>query len=170
MYLPIRRSLDWKSSLGDISLTVALIVLALTCYKFDVAIDECSSWHWESPAKVAKFKKNYGFLPRRNTPKLAPDEIQQHLPSLPAWRLIDDGKKMRREFVARNFVQAIKFLNGVADVAEAEGHHPDLHLTEYRTVAIEVWTHAIGGISMHDVVLAAKVDAVPVEYSKKWVE
>ena len=52
------------------------------------------------------------------------------------------------------------FLNALSAVAEAEGHHPDVHLTNYRDVRVEVTTHAIGGLSLHDFVLAAKLDAV----------
>ena len=50
-----------------------------------------------------------------------------------------------------------------AELAEAEGHHPDLHLEGYRQVWIEIWTHAIGGLSENDFILAAKIDQLPVE-------
>ena len=53
--------------------------------------------------------------------------------------------RIRREWVAKNFMAAIDFFNRVAALAEDEGHHPDLHLVGYRNVAIELWTHAIGG-------------------------
>ena len=51
----------------------------------------------------------------------------------------------------------------VARLAEEEGHHPDLHLEGYRNVAIEIWTHAIGGLSENDFILAAKIDRLPVK-------
>ena len=54
-------------------------------------------------------------------------------------------------------------------MAEAEGHHPDLHLTNFRDVSITVSTHVVGGITQPDIILAAKLDAVPVEYSPKWL-
>ena len=57
----------------------------------------------------------------------------------------------------------LRFFQAVAEVAEAEGHHPDLHLVGYRNVAIEIWTHAIGGLSVNDFILAAKIDGLPVE-------
>jgi 4a-hydroxytetrahydrobiopterin dehydratase len=57
----------------------------------------------------------------------------------------------------------MRFFNSVADVAESEGHHPDLHIVGYRNVAIEIWTHAIGGLSDNDFILAAKIDQLPVE-------
>jgi 4a-hydroxytetrahydrobiopterin dehydratase len=50
----------------------------------------------------------------------------------------------------------------VAKVAEQDGHHPDLHLEGYRNVWIELWTHAIGGLSENDFILAAKIDQLPV--------
>ena len=64
---------------------------------------------------------------------------------------------------------AIEFFGRVAEVAEAEGHHPDLHLTTFRDVSVTVSTHAVGGLTRPDVILAAKLDAVPVEYSPKWL-
>jgi 4a-hydroxytetrahydrobiopterin dehydratase len=60
----------------------------------------------------------------------------------------------------------MKFFDAVARAAEAENHHPDLHLTGYRNVAIELWTHAIGGLSENDFILAAKIDRLPVEEKK----
>ena len=59
------------------------------------------------------------------------------------------------------------FLTAVADVAEAQGHHPDLHLTNYRDVSLSLVTHALGGLSTADFALAAKLDALPVDYSPK---
>ena len=63
----------------------------------------------------------------------------------------------------------MKFLNAVSDLAEEEGHHPDIHLTNWRNCRIELTTHAIGGLSMPDLVMAAKIDALPVVYSPKWM-
>ena len=60
----------------------------------------------------------------------------------------------------------IKFFNAVAELAEDEGHHPDLHLEGYRNVWIELWTHAIGGLSENDFILAAKIDELPIEVKK----
>jgi 4a-hydroxytetrahydrobiopterin dehydratase len=55
------------------------------------------------------------------------------------------------------------FFNKVAEIAEEDGHHPDLHIEGYRNVSIELWTHAIGGLSENDFILAAKIDEVPVD-------
>jgi len=59
-------------------------------------------------------------------------------------------------------MSALEFFNHVAALAEEEGHHPDLHLVGYRNVAIELWTHAIGGLSENDFILAAKIDQLPI--------
>ena len=62
-----------------------------------------------------------------------------------------------------NFVAGMRFFDEVAKVAEDDGHHPDLHIVGYRNVSIELWTHAIGGLSENDFILAAKIDQLPVE-------
>ena len=91
------------------------------------------------------------------------EEAQRLLADLPGWELTDDGIRIRREWVAKNFVAAMDFFNRVTEVAEDEGHHPDLHLVGYRNVAIELWTHAIGGLSENDFITAAKIDDLPIE-------
>jgi 4a-hydroxytetrahydrobiopterin dehydratase len=63
----------------------------------------------------------------------------------------------------------LSFFNLASQIAEAEGHHPDLHLTNYREVRVVLSTHAVGGLTLPDLVLAAKLDALPVEYSPKWL-
>ena len=75
---------------------------------------------------------------------------------VPAWIVIDD-KKISRGFKFNHFNQAIFFVNKVADLAEAEGHHPDIHIF-YNKVSLELSTHAIGGLSENDFILATKID------------
>jgi 4a-hydroxytetrahydrobiopterin dehydratase len=91
-------------------------------------------------------------------PTLSPEQVKANLAALPQWGLSDDGKLIRRKWKFKDFVTAMDFLQRVGRVAEDEGHHPDLHLTGYRQVAIEITTHAIGGLSENDFVLAAKID------------
>jgi len=86
----------------------------------------------------------------------------QLLQQVDGWELAEGGRKIRRRWNVRNFVAGIEFLNDVADLAEQEGHHPDVHLTGYRDVTIELTTHAIGGLSENDFILAAKIDELPV--------
>jgi 4a-hydroxytetrahydrobiopterin dehydratase len=95
-------------------------------------------------------------------PPLTPDQVQAHLAAVPQWRLTADGKRLRREWRVRDFLTALDFFQRVGQLAEAEDHHPDLHLTGYRQVAIEIWTHAVGGLTMNDFILAAKIDTLPV--------
>jgi len=85
-------------------------------------------------------------------------EAEEQLEGLSRWRLTDEGLKIRKDWRMKDFAAGMEFLNRVAQVAEEEGHHPDLHLESYRHVWIETWTHAIGGLSENDFILAAKID------------
>ena len=96
-------------------------------------------------------------------PPVPVDEVNRLLESLPGWKLTDDGQRIRREWVAKNFMAAIDFFNRVAELAEDEGHHPDLHLVGYRNAALELWTHAIGGLSENDFITAAKINQLSIE-------
>jgi 4a-hydroxytetrahydrobiopterin dehydratase len=90
----------------------------------------------------------------------------QYLAAVPNWKLTADGQRIRREWRVKDFATALDFFNRVGQIAEAEDHHPDLHLTGYRNVAIELSTHAIGGLSENDFILASKIDTLPVELKK----
>jgi len=95
--------------------------------------------------------------------KLTKNQAEQQLSELPGWKLTHQGERISRKWVVKNFLSALRFFNDVAGISEAEGHHPDLHLSGYRNVEIEIWTHAIGGLSENDFILAAKIDQLPVE-------
>src|SRR5262245_22421538 len=99
-------------------------------------------------------------------PALTADEIKKLHPGIAQWLVSADGKSLRREWRVKDFPTALDFFRRVGDVAEAEGHHPDLHLTGYRNVAIELSTHAVGGLTENDFILAAKIDQLPVELKK----
>lgn len=90
-------------------------------------------------------------------PRLGPAEVARLLPQVPAWQVADDGRKIARRFVFDDFAAAMKFVNRLADLAEAEGHHPDFAV-KYGVVDVTVYTHAIGGLSDNDFILAAKID------------
>ena len=96
-------------------------------------------------------------------PKLTPAESTAQLMKLAGWTITHNGERIRKEWLVKNFMAGMKFFSNVAEVAEAEGHHPDLHLEGYRNVWIEIWTHAIGGLSENDFILAAKIDKLPVK-------
>ena len=93
--------------------------------------------------------------------KLSPEQVRQRLGTLDGWRLTDDGQRIRKDWKMRNFRAGMALLNRVAELAETQGHHPDLHLEQYRHVSIAIWTHAIGGLSELDFVLAAQIDQLP---------
>lgn len=94
------------------------------------------------------------------------DEAKSQLARLPGWYLTHDGQRIRKDWTVKNFMAGMNFFNQVAQVAEADGHHPDIHLWGYRNAWIELWTHAIGGLSENDFILAAKIDQIPVELKK----
>jgi 4a-hydroxytetrahydrobiopterin dehydratase len=95
--------------------------------------------------------------------RLKPDQAATLLAQVPAWKFSADGGRIRREWLVKDFAAGLDFFRRVGDLAEDEGHHPDLHLESYRRVAIEVWTHAAGGLTENDFILAAKIDELPVE-------
>jgi 4a-hydroxytetrahydrobiopterin dehydratase len=99
-------------------------------------------------------------------PALSSEQVYEHLRALPQWRRSDDGRSIRREWRVKDFPTALDFFARVGQVAETEDHHPDLHLTGYRNVAIELSTHAVGGLTENDFILAAKIDQLPVELKK----
>jgi len=91
------------------------------------------------------------------------EQAVEQLASLPGWSLTHEGQRIRKDWKVKNFMAAMGFFNRCADIAEADGHHPDLHIEGYRNASIEIWTHAIGGLSENDFILAAKIDQLPVE-------
>ena len=88
---------------------------------------------------------------------LLPQEAQDLLGKLDDWSLIDDAHLLMKQFMFANFVQTMKFVNEVARLAEEEQHHPEMNIA-YDSVTIELTTHAIGGLSENDFILAAKID------------
>lgn len=90
-------------------------------------------------------------------PPLSSDQIQKYLGQLKnLWKVVE-SKKIRFEFRFKNFKEAMSFVNKVAKIAEAEGHHPNI-LIYYNKVIIESTTHVIGGLSENDFILAAKIE------------
>ena len=115
---------------------------------------------------TAELTKKHCQACESGVPSLTFEQIQGHLPAVPDWRMTTDGKRLRREWRVKDFTTALDFFRRVGELAEAEGHHPDLHLTGYRNVVIELSTHAVGGLTENDFILAAKIDQLPVELKK----
>ena len=88
---------------------------------------------------------------------LSESHVQELLPQVPEWVL--EESKLKREFKFKNFVQAMEFVNKVAEIAEGEGHHPDISI-HYNRVSLELYTHAINGLHENDFILAAKVNEI----------
>jgi len=88
------------------------------------------------------------------------------LAKVPGWQLNSDAKQISREYAMKNFMAAVNFMQKIADVAEAENHHPDLHLTGYRKLRVDLSTHALGGLSENDFILAAKINELPADLKK----
>ena len=89
-------------------------------------------------------------------PPLAAGEVSRLLRELTGWTAVDNhhlSKTMRFP----DFVQALAYVNRIGELAEAEGHHPNLFLT-WGEVRIDIWTHKIDGLTESDFVLAAKID------------
>jgi len=97
---------------------------------------------------------------------MALKDAKKILSKLRGWKLVK-GRALRQELLMQDFSAAIEFIHAIAQTAESEGHHPDLHLTGYRKLAIELSTHAIGGLSFNDFILAAKIDAMPRKLKKR---
>ncbi len=93
------------------------------------------------------------------TKPLESAKVEQLLTEVPDWHL--DGTQIVRDFLFRDFQAALDWIVAAGAIAEAEGHHPDFHLTGYRKLQVRLSTHAIGGLSDNDFILAAKLDQVP---------
>uniref|UniRef100_A0A5B6ZMZ3 4a-hydroxytetrahydrobiopterin dehydratase n=1 Tax=Davidia involucrata TaxID=16924 RepID=A0A5B6ZMZ3_DAVIN len=88
------------------------------------------------------------------------------IPQVPEWNLVNEGStlKLHRSWKVKSFAKGLEFFQVVADVAEAEGHHPDLHLVGWNNVKIDIWTHSVGGLTENDFILAAKINGLKLEH------
>ncbi|XP_047947913.1 pterin-4-alpha-carbinolamine dehydratase 2, mitochondrial isoform X1 [Salvia hispanica] len=84
------------------------------------------------------------------------------LKRVPGWNLVkeNDSWKLHQSWKVKTFAKGMEFLRLVADVAEGEGHHPDLHLVGWNNIKIDIWTHAVGGLTENDFILAAKINGL----------
>lgn len=90
-------------------------------------------------------------------PPLGDAEVAKFLKDVPKWKR--DGKKIERDFRFKDFVENMAFVNRIAQVAESEGHHPDLTI-HYNQLKVTLWTHAVSGLTENDFIVAAKIDAL----------
>jgi 4a-hydroxytetrahydrobiopterin dehydratase len=85
-------------------------------------------------------------------------KIREYQQVVPGWKA-DPRPRLVRQFRFKDFKEAMEFVNRMAAIAEAEGHHPDFFV-HWNEVKVELWTHATGGLHLNDFILAAKIDGV----------
>ena len=89
-------------------------------------------------------------------PPLDDAEVQERLLDVVDWR-VEDGKLVR-DIQSRTFKQVLALVNRIGELAESEGHHPDLWIHDWNRLQIHLWTHSIGGLSLNDFILSAKIN------------
>jgi 4a-hydroxytetrahydrobiopterin dehydratase len=96
---------------------------------------------------------------RGGVPPLTPEEVEEFRLQVPDWEVRDEARRIERTFRSRNFAEAFALVQRVGDLAEAEGHHPDISFGwGYATVSLQ--TKKIKGLHENDFIMAAKVDAI----------
>jgi len=85
------------------------------------------------------------------------EEIQKLLPQVPDWSVDREGKHLSKQYAFKDFAEAMAFANKIADIAEAEDHHPDLTVA-WGKVGVDLSTHSVGGLSENDFIVAAKIE------------
>ncbi|KAF3785622.1 putative pterin-4-alpha-carbinolamine dehydratase [Nymphaea thermarum] len=90
------------------------------------------------------------------------ESASELIKKVPGWNLQNESGvlKLHKSWTVKTFIKGLEFFQMVANVAEAEGHHPDLHLVGWNNVKIDIWTHSVGGLTENDFILAAKIDAL----------
>ena len=88
---------------------------------------------------------------------LSPEQISFFHEQITDWAVFNN-KEIEKRFGFKNFKEALAFVNRVGEVAEKEQHHPDIFLYSWNKVKIKLSTHAIGGLSENDFIVASKID------------
>jgi 4a-hydroxytetrahydrobiopterin dehydratase len=84
-------------------------------------------------------------------------ELQSALPSLHGWT--KNGIAIERKYEFKDFVEAMEFVNKIADAAEAAGHHPDIHIV-YNKVTLQLTSHDSGGVTQRDIKMAGRINEI----------
>jgi 4a-hydroxytetrahydrobiopterin dehydratase len=96
---------------------------------------------------------------RGGVPPLTPDAVRAFYAQTPEWLVQDDARRIERRFRFRNFAEAFAFVQAAAELAEAEGHHPDISFGwGYATVSLQ--TKKIKGLHENDFIMAVKLDRI----------
>lgn len=93
-------------------------------------------------------------------PPVSGAQARENLKALKDWALAADGRSLRADYLMKDFAAALDLIARVGRLADEEDHHPDLHLTGYRKLQFVLSTHAIGGLSENDFILAAKIESL----------
>jgi 4a-hydroxytetrahydrobiopterin dehydratase len=96
---------------------------------------------------------------RGGVPPLTPEEVSARSRLTPEWSVQDEARRIERTFKFRNFAEAFGFVRQVADLAEAEGHHPDISFG-WGYVTVSLQTKKIKGLHENDFIMAAKLDRI----------
>jgi 4a-hydroxytetrahydrobiopterin dehydratase len=108
-------------------------------------------------------------------PPLNATEIGERCSKTPMWTVEESEEegippKLVREFVCKNFMACVDFINAAAVIAESRGHHPDLHITNYRNVKVVVYSHGLKALTDNDFNLCIDIDEhTNPAYSPKWL-
>jgi 4a-hydroxytetrahydrobiopterin dehydratase len=92
-------------------------------------------------------------------PPLKGAEIEKYRAEIPEWNVVNEHH-LERVFTFPDFKTALEFVNRVGELAEEQGHHPDL-LLSWGRVEVRIWTHKVDGLTESDFILAAKIDRLP---------
>lgn len=87
------------------------------------------------------------------------ETVHVYLQDIDGWTADAEGKRITKSFTFKNFIESIEFVNKVADIAESEGHHPDINIS-WNKVRLDLTTHKIKGLSENDFILAAKISII----------
>ena len=98
---------------------------------------------------------------RTGAPQVTSEQIKEYIQIVPEWEIIKDDSinKLTRCFKTKNYVETMKFVNAIADIANLQDHHPIL-LVEFNSIAVWWWTHKIKGLHRNDFIMAAKTDEI----------
>uniref|UniRef100_A0A2N9EK37 4a-hydroxytetrahydrobiopterin dehydratase n=1 Tax=Fagus sylvatica TaxID=28930 RepID=A0A2N9EK37_FAGSY len=97
---------------------------------------------------------------------MSEEEANVLIPQVAGWNMVNEGGvlKLNQSLKVKSFTKGLELFQLVAELAEAEGHHPDLHLVGWNNVTIEIWTHAVGGLTENDFILAAKINKLKMHH------
>lgn len=92
-------------------------------------------------------------------PPLQGDELKEYEKQVPGWHVVE-GHHLQRDFSFPDFKSALMFVNQVGDIAETQGHHPEIKFT-WGKARVTIWTHKVNGLTESDFILAAKINNLP---------